>query len=319
MQLTASFASAGGITLLPPGADFIWRLNSPTGQVVHTGASYMPTITSTTTYYVSIEGEGACFQAPAKTVTVQIIEAPTVPTINTPAAVCEGTSITLTAVGTGTTYKWYKGTTELTTETTNTLTLSGNLGDAGLYSVKAVNNTGCESGASASVSVIINARPAKPTISSLPAGAVCSGTPVTLTASASAGTYQWYKGGTAIANANQATYVTTEGGVYTVTVTDLLTGCASDPSDGATVTVNVAPQITFVDGVSSITGIVNTPITLPSVVAEGESRISGTIISGIRLPRVLLALQLPSQRQEFMRIRWLQRTQVQVVQVPLRY
>lgn len=269
VQLTASFASAGGITLLPPGADFIWRLNSPTGQVVHTGASYMPTITSTTTYYVSIEGEGACFQAPAKTVTVQIIEAPTVPTINTPAAVCEGTSITLTAVGTGTTYKWYKGTTELTTETTNTLTLSGNLGDAGLYSVKAVNNTGCESGASASVSVIINARPAKPTISSLPAGAVCSGTPVTLTASASAGTYQWYKGGTAIANANQATYVTTEGGVYTVTVTDLLTGCASDPSDGATVTVNVAPQITFVDGVSSITGIVNTPITLPSVVAEG--------------------------------------------------
>lgn len=90
---------------------------------------------------------------------------------------------------------------------------------SGTYGVVAKN--GCYVSDTASVNIVVNPVPAKPTIAN-------SGT--ILSSSASMGN-QWYLNGNAIANANGATYKPETSGVYSVKVT--LNGCASEMSEGA--------------------------------------------------------------------------------------
>jgi hypothetical protein len=66
----------------------------------------------------------------------------------------------------------------------------------------------------------------------------CQGGSVTLTASPSGGTYQWYKGGIAIPSATAATYVANASGSYTVQV---VKACKASTSVATVVTVNPLP------------------------------------------------------------------------------
>ena len=108
---------------------------------------------------------------------------PTVP----PATVCSGSSALLSAIAPGGTYKWFdspSGSTILHTGpayTTVPLTVNTT------YYVEDDQNG--LSSARTPVTVVVNAMPAPPTVSSAPA---CSGGTVTLTASGSTGSYRWY-------------------------------------------------------------------------------------------------------------------------------
>ena len=84
---------------------------------------------------------------------------------------------------------------------------------------------------------------------------VCSGTPVTLSASSSTAspTYQWYLGGVAIGGATNAIYNPTASGNYSVIAN--ATGYCSSATAGGTVTINPPPTVTIAEGsVLSLSG-----------------------------------------------------------------
>ena len=102
---------------------------------------------------------------------------------------------------------------------------------AGKYGVVAKN--GCYVSDTASVNIIVNPVPVKPTIA-------ISGT--VLTSSASSGN-QWYLNGNVIANATEASYTAASSGIYTVKVT--LNACASEMSEGVNVVLTAVDNIDF--------------------------------------------------------------------------
>lgn len=74
----------------------------------------------------------------------------------------------------------------------------------------------------------------------------CAGGSVTLSAPvANNRSYQWLKGGVAIAGATSSVYVATAGGSYKLRVTNTVTGCAKTTATGITVIVNAAPAATI--------------------------------------------------------------------------
>lgn len=163
--------------------------------------------------------------------------------------VTAGAAVTFTAAATGNpapTFQWFKGATLLTGQTAATLTIaSATLADAGSYTVVATNSLGSAT-SSAAVLVVNQA----PVFTTQPASqTVVAPASVTFTAAASgfpAPTYQWQKGGAAIAGATSATYTiaTTslaDAATYTCVATNSL---GSATSNGAVLTVQVPPAIT---------------------------------------------------------------------------
>jgi hypothetical protein len=81
-----------------------------------------PNLTSTTSYYVSIN-DGTCESARTEVVAT-IIPLPTSPTVQAPEAVCPGANVTLRATGaTGGQYRWYEGGVLISGATNSTYTV----------------------------------------------------------------------------------------------------------------------------------------------------------------------------------------------------
>jgi hypothetical protein len=140
-------------------------------------------------------------------------------------AVCAGGSVSVptTVTGSVASYQWYKGTTPVTSQTTNTLSLTGlNVGDGGVYRLVST-MTSCGSLTSNAFSLTVNTNPTV-TISASPGLAVLPGSSVTLTADG-ASTYQWSAN---TDNASVATVVASTTGVYSVTGT--AAGCTGTAS-----------------------------------------------------------------------------------------
>ncbi|MCX6180645.1 MAG: T9SS type A sorting domain-containing protein [Bacteroidetes bacterium] len=135
-----------------------------------------------------------------------------VATITSPSnSFCTGGSVVLTA-STGTSYKWFKGTTQVSTAATYKAT------GAGSYTVEVTNSAGCIA-TSAVKKITVNALPTA-TITS-PSNSFCKGGSVVLTASTGT-SYKWMNGTTQVGTA--ATYKATGAGSYTVEVTNA-SGC----------------------------------------------------------------------------------------------
>ena len=187
-------------------------------------------------------------------------------TVNTPATApsitAQPQSVTVTAgaaanfsvTATGTAplgYQWQKGGAAIGGATSATYSIaSAQAADAGNYTVTVTNAAGSANSATATLTV--NPNPVAPSISAQPQGAtVTAGSAASFSVTAS-GTaplsYQWQKGGGAIAGATSATYSIAsaqagDAGSYTVTVTN---AAGSASSAAATLTVNpalVAPAI----------------------------------------------------------------------------
>lgn len=211
---------------------------TPVTALADNGASFTVTVTN---------AQGAATSNAA----VLTVQAPPVFTTQPVGSttVTAGAAVTFTAAATGNptpTYQWFKGTTLLTGQTAATLTItSATLADAGSYTVVATNALGTATSNAAVLVVnqtpVFTTQPASQTVIA-PASA-------TFTAAASgfpAPTYQWQKGGAAIAGATNATYTiaTTslaDAATYTCVATNSL---GSATSNGAVLTVQVPPTIT---------------------------------------------------------------------------
>lgn len=192
---------------------------------------------------------GSVTSTPA-TLTVLIpASAPVILTQPSSQAVTVGGSVTLTVLASGTqplSYQWRKAGVAIPGATGSSLVLHPVLAtDAAVYSVVVSNSVGSVTSAGATLTV--NPAPVAPTLVTPPVGSVATaGSPVSFSVVAG-GTaplsYQWFRGGVAVAGATQATLLIPSvqdihAGPYTVTVTNVAGSVSSLP-----VTLVVLPPV----------------------------------------------------------------------------
>ena len=201
---------------------------------------------------------GKCNTVTSATATLVVTPATIIVTnaITTTPTVCVGQpiSISITATGQGLTYQWKNNGANVTTAgasaTSTTLNiLTAVATDAGIYTCEILDSCN-KTTTSSVVTIVVNELPKIVSQAVLPiTGIVCEAQPflLSVTATGSNLTYQWFKGTTAIAGATTASYtianaLLTSAGNYYCTVSG---SCApSVTSVSQTITVNAAPNFT---------------------------------------------------------------------------
>lgn len=183
------------------------------------GTTAAITVTPSATTIYTVTGTGATCSTPnVKTFTITTNASPSI-TVNS-GTICSGSSFTMAPSG-GTTYT-YTGGSAVVSPTTNAT-----------YTVTSANVAGCIGSAVSTVTV--NARPV---VSLLAGGAICSGASYTMVASG-ATTYT-YSSGSAVVSPTATT-------TYSVTGTNTL-GCVSSNTATTTVTITAGPSLTVNSG-----------------------------------------------------------------------
>ena len=176
--------------------------------------------------------------------------APSITTQPTSQSVTAGSPVSFTVGASGSpapTYQWQKDSVAIAGATSATYTIASTVaGDAGGYTAVATNSAG--NATSSSATLTVNPAPIAPTVTTQPqSSTVAVGTAASFSVVAS-GTgplsYQWKKGGSAIAGATSATYSIAssqsgDAGNYSVAVSNV---AGSVNSSAATLTVNPALQ-----------------------------------------------------------------------------
>jgi len=214
------------ITLTGSGAvTYVWNPGNMAGNPVNV------TPASTTTYTVTGTDGNGCTANSQLTVTVN--PTPTITAAPNSAAICAGSSVTITASGAGT-YNWMPG--SLSGPTQN-LSPSSNT----TYTITGTDVNGCTD--TVQVPVVVNPLPVVSASSTSPA--ICFGGSVTLNAGGT-NSYVWNPGALAGSSVTVSPSSTT---TYTVTGTDVA-GC--NDTAQVTVVVNPLPVPTAVAAPSSI-------------------------------------------------------------------
>lgn len=215
---------------------------------------------------------------------------------------CLGDSVTLSVSATGTgplSYQWRKDGVDLPGAQAEALVIGPvSAADPGVYDVLVTNSCGTEASASASL-VLLDAV----TIVTGPQDVdVCEGAPATLTVVAQGSgplSYQWFRGGVAVAGATDSTLTIDPAGAadvatYTVTVAG---ACGSAASAPASLMVRDAPQV-LVGPVGS-DPCEGMPLSL-TVIATGSAPLSyqwskdGSPVPGANAPTLDIAAIVPS-------------------------
>ncbi|WP_428655300.1 sialate O-acetylesterase [Runella sp.] len=175
-------------------------------------------------FSLTVTDANGCTSPGSEVITVKVNTLPAAPTITTDRStttICENEVITLTS-STQSGYIWSNG--------QNTKSVTVNL--PGRYSARTVDANQCQSPSSNTISVTVNALPAKPIITALGPTTFCQGGQVSLTTN--------YSSGIAWSNfQNSQTITATTGGNYNVSYVDN-NGCRS-VSDAFPVKVNPLP------------------------------------------------------------------------------
>lgn len=188
----------------------------------------------------------------AVTISITNYAAPAAPTVAASGSTtfCSGNNVTLTASSSvpGISYQWYLNGNGINGATTAVYSASA----AGNYTATAVIGGTCFSPASAPIAVTMASTPAAPTINVTGPLTICSGDSVALLAvsSATGATFSWYRTGTLIAGATNATYMAKLAGNYTATVT--ANGCSSLFSTARTITIKALPPTPFISQAGSL-------------------------------------------------------------------
>jgi len=234
------------------------------------------------TYYVLVNVVDNTYYGSQSSVLTILPAAQTV-SLATPTTLSIGVPVSLSATSTTNgpiTYSVVSGNATLTGSTLTAL-------DSNSVTIKAT-QAGTNNYQSASATVTLTANPIKPAITVQPASTVTvnqgSSTTLSITATGTSPSYQWYLGSTAIAGATSSTYTITSAssasaGSYTCVVTNSLASVTSTPE---VVSVIIAPTITsnptnqLVRSGSSATFIVNATGTSPTY----QWNLNGTPIAG---------------------------------------
>jgi len=222
-----------------PGATVNWFTTASGGSSVASGNSFTtPTISSSTTYYAEATN-GQCTSASRTAVPATINAIPSI-TSSSPASRCGSGTLSLSATASAGTVNWYaasSGGTALgsgSTFTTPSITTSTN------YYAEAAAN-GCISSSRTAVQASIKEVPA---ISSANGASRCGNGTLTLTASTSTGTLEWYSnaiGGSPLGtgtswtspslNSSRSYYVTVnKDGCYPSTRTEVQASVTANPT-----------------------------------------------------------------------------------------
>jgi hypothetical protein len=163
-----------------------------------TSDTYIPlTTTSGTTYYYCIITNDASCSTPAYTTNTSEVIVQTPPTINLSSspsgAICEGTNVIFTATNSSGSYQWKVNGTNVGSNT-NTYS-SATLAHGDIVSVVFTSSTSCNTPITKQVSMLVNDAVVPQVTIDASSDLICSGTPVTFTASPINGgaspVYQW--------------------------------------------------------------------------------------------------------------------------------
>lgn len=107
-NVTTCSGTQASITVSNPNASmtYNWYTAATGGDLVNTGTTYSPSLTSNTTYYVEASDGGQFFSARTP-VTVTVNPLPSISTTQTATTVPTGSSITFNATSSASTIKWY--------------------------------------------------------------------------------------------------------------------------------------------------------------------------------------------------------------------
>lgn len=236
----ASRCDAGTLTLQASASSgtLNWYDAPTLGNLVGTGSSFTtPSIGTTTTYYVEATS-GTC-TSPRTAVTATINVTPSI-TSTTPNSRCDAGSVTLFAATNAGTLQWYDVPSGGTLLGTGTAFTTPSISISTTYYVESVNGS-CAS-VRTSVTATVNA---SPTITSTMPASICSGDSFTISATASAGTLNWYNlpsGGTLLATGN--TYSQGSLGSTATYYVEAVDGSCTSSRTAVEVTVTNRPTIT---------------------------------------------------------------------------
>lgn len=235
----------------PASSDVYWYTGSCGGTLLGTGnpLTVSQTLTSSETYYVNYNN--ACITSVCESVTLTVDPGSVAPTDAdaTPAAICSGSSSTISVIGgslePGASWEWYTescGGTSLGSGTSISVSPTSTT----TYYVRAEGS--CNTTACASVTVTVKSNSTAPSSASASPDTVCLGDPVVLSfAGGTAGTgatAQWYEsscGGTAVGSGNNLSvtpsgnttyYIRYEGDCNTTSCASVsvVTDAGGDPS-----------------------------------------------------------------------------------------
>lgn len=250
---------------------YLWSNNATTSSI-----SINPSSTSTYTLYAT--DASSCI---ASATTQIVVDSPTISVLATPTLICSGSSSSLTASNSYTTYTWNNG---INTFTSNVNQISENPTLSTTYTVSATNSNNCI--ASATTQIVVDS----PTISVLATPTlVCSGYSSSLNASSGYTTYSWNDGVNPIINTttNGQVVVPIQTTTYTLNALNS-NGCSATTTvivsvDNPTVSIVSSPTIicsgttgtltassgfinyTWLDGVNpNISTVSNTDVIAPT-------------------------------------------------------
>src|SRR5205814_1828336 len=157
-----------------------WYVASTGGSSLATSASYTtPSISSTTTYYVTAVSAAGCESSPRTSIVATINSIPTTPTgIN--GSNCGTGTVTISASGSPNTYNWYIASTGGSSLATSASYTTPPISSTTTYYATAVSAAGCESSTRTSVEATVNSIPTAPTGID---GSNCGPGPVTISSS----------------------------------------------------------------------------------------------------------------------------------------
>ena len=233
------------------GADIVYEWTGPAGAIIQNGTTNVPTVDLPGTYTLTVTDTGnGC----TNTATVTVGDNMTDPTVSiaAPAAFdCDTEDISIDASGSSTGAFTYQWTTTGTGTILGATTLTPTVNAPGEYQLLITDNV---NGCTATETVTIADDSSYPSVVIAAADVItCAADTIQLdaTASDSGADYSVQWTGGALIDAGTLTPSVTNGGTYTLTITDNATGCQTQET--VTVSENTTPPVAAVDTPSQIT------------------------------------------------------------------
>lgn len=250
---------------------FTWYNDASLTSVAFVGPIFTtPTLTTTTTYYVTVKGANKCenSSANAKTITVKVNPSATASDVSVTGStsICASASASLTATSTtviNPVFTWYNDAALTSVANVGAVFTTPVLTANTTYYVTVKGDNRCENtaGNASAINIVVNALPTNPVVS-ITGTNICAGDATTLTISnpQPGVTYEWYSAATGGSLLNTGTTYTTGMLANTTDYYIIAIGTGGCNNNGGrvkiTVTVNTKPNVPTVasSSVSVCTG-----------------------------------------------------------------